>query len=336
MNRNIIKPWVVVLVAAFATACDKPDEGLAGASASPREIHAVGYLEPPEELRRLAFPVDGVIQKVHVRMGDFVQQGTALAELDFPLAERELARATARHASAVAELERLKAGIHPDLIAAAEARMKVAEEEMTHRKAEARRFHDLVGKRGVSEAEADQAAYESRAAEARWALAKSELEALKNQPRQEELELAEANLQVAGAEIEMAREHLERRTLRSPTHGTILEVMKREGEAFSTTAQNVAILFAPEGALQVRVEVDELDAHRISEGMKAVASIKGGGANASGTIQRIKPVMGRKTIFNRRATERMDLQIVEAWIKLNEQVDWTVGMEVDVVIHHEE
>jgi HlyD family secretion protein len=332
MTRNIIKPWLAVLAAACCTACEKPDEGEAGEDPSTRRIHAVGYLEPPGELRRLAFPEDGVIQRVHVGMGDLVKQGTALAELDSPLAERELARACAHHATAVAELRRLKAGIHPDLIAAADARLKVAAEEMKHREAEAIRFKSLVMSRGVSEAEADQAAHEARAAEARWVLSKSELEALRNQPRREELELAEANVKVAEAEIEMAREHLERRTLRAPADGRILEVMKREGEAFSNLAQDVAILFAPEGSLEVRVEVDELDAHKIKNGMEAVVSIKGDGAKASGTIDRIKPVMGRKTVFNRRATERMDLQVVEAWIQLKEPVDWTIGMEVDVEI----
>jgi hypothetical protein len=66
--------------------------------------------------------------------------------------------------------------------------------------------------------------------------------------------------------------------------------------------------------------------------MKAVVSPKGGATKADGVIVRIKPVMGRKTVFNRRATERMDLQVVEAWVELSDPTEWIMGMEVDVVI----
>jgi multidrug resistance efflux pump len=332
MNRTRYQPWFVLLTAISIAACDKPVEQNAVGEMAIREIHAIGYLEPPGELRRLSFAEDGIIHRVHVQMGESVKEGAILAELDSDLEERELAGAISRQVSAVAELKRLRAGIHPDLVAAAEARLKVAGEEMEFRKSEATRFNSLALKRGVSQSETDEALHLAKAAEARWALAKADLDALRNQPRPEEVSLAEAAIKEADAEVALAQEQLERRTLNAPCDGRVLEAMKREGEAFSTLGQDVAVLFAPEGGLQVRVEIDELDAHRIHAGMKAVVSPKGGATKADGVIVRIKPVMGRKTVFNRRATERMDLQVVEAWVELSDPTEWIMGMEVDVVI----
>jgi multidrug resistance efflux pump len=295
-------------------------------------IHAVGYLEPAGEIRRLAFPEDGVIVRVHVKLGDIVRAGEALAELDSALAQRELMVAEARHVAAVAELKQLKAGIHPDLIAAAEAQLGAAAEELRHRELEQKRFEALADKQGVSRSEADEAVHLLRTAETRWQLAQSRLEALRNQPRVEEVALAETRVSAAEAEVALAQERLVRRTLRAPVGGKVLDVLHREGESFSTMAEDVAVLFAPEGPTLVRMEVDELDATRVSVGMIAEARPKGSKSHASGVIHSIKPVMGRKSVFNRRATERMDLQVVEVWAQLDHPVDWKLGMEVDVMI----
>lgn len=326
----------MAFVCVFFASCGKQKTPAEASDVAKREIHAVGYLEPPGEMRRLAFGEDGVIERVYVAMGDAVKQGDVLMELESRLQDLELVRAQSRHGAAVAEYERLRAGVHPDLIAAAAAKMKVAQEEMSHRKAEEVRFKSLTESGGAAQADIDEAIYQARSAEARWAYAKADWEALKNQPRKEELALAEAAVKVAEAEVVLARERKGRRVLKAPADGRILEIMKREGESYSQLAQDVALLMAPEGALLVRAEIDELDAHHLQPGMKAEITHRGGKTQTQGTIARVKPVMGRKTIFQKSSTERMDLQVMEAWIEVPPDEKWILGMEVDVVIREGE
>ena len=57
-----------------------------------------------------------------------------------------------------------------------------------------------------------------------------------------------------------------------------------------------------------------------------------GGQHTEGQVRLIKALMGKKNVFARSATERMDLKIFETWIELPEDKDWPVGMEVTVEI----
>jgi multidrug resistance efflux pump len=326
------KLWWLLMVTISLPACDFRKKSVSETKVAPERIHAVGYLEPSGDIRRLAFHEEGIIQRVHVSMGDRVKKGDVLAELDSPLAEKHLVLAEARLATKKAAMAKLKSGMHPDAVTAAVARVRLAEAEYSHRTAEAERYEALIASRGVSTAEADLSRHEAVAAAARLALVKAEKDAIANQPRPEELSVAAAEVHEAETDVALSRIRLDRRTLTAPSNGQILEVMKREGESFSTLAMDVAILFAPEGELLVRAEIDELDAPRVKSGMGAVVRTKSGGSEILGQVVRIKPVMGRKSIFNRRATERMDLQIVEAWIIMDESVDWSIGMEVEIRI----
>jgi len=42
--------------------------------------------------------------------------------------------------------------------------------------------------------------------------------------------------------------------------------------------------------------------------------------------------MGKKSVFSRQATERMDLQIMEVRIELETSPSWPIGLEVDLEI----
>ena len=92
------------------------------------------------------------------------------------------------------------------------------------------------------------------------------------------------------------------------------------------------ILFAPTGPTEVRAEVDEQFFSYLGVGNLVNIQTREGSGQLKGKIRQIKPVMGRKSVFSRQATERMDLQIMEVRIEFENPPSWPIGLEVDLEI----
>jgi len=137
MSRRAAIIAAVVIVAALALIC-----ALWGRSLTPQTmlptptplveaeveeapVTAEGVIVPLKEAR-LSFAISGVLKKIHVQEGDYVQEGQLLAELDST--DLELAVRAAEDALALAEaqLAQLKAPPRPEEIAIAEAAYKSA------------------------------------------------------------------------------------------------------------------------------------------------------------------------------------------------------------------
>ncbi len=92
------------------------------------------------------------------------------------------------------------------------------------------------------------------------------------------------------------------------------------------------VLFAPAGEVDVRAEVDQNSIKDLQAGIVAQVKMNGDKNWISGKVRSIKPIMGRKSVFSREATERMDIQVIEVWIELDKPLGIPLGAEVDVEI----
>jgi len=331
--KSKISMWLVVALIVVSCSCKDRDAEMGNVSVmQPRSAHATGYVEPEGELRRLSFRSGGVIARMDVEVGDMIEAGGVLAVLDDSLERRRLTAAEALLALAEARRDQAMAGAHPDEIQMAEVSHRLAEIEMDYRERERERLLQLRAARDISGAEAEAAIFKAAATRAKVEEAEAAVALLKNQVRPEDRLLAEAEIQVARAEVEVAREQLRHRSLIAPGAGTVLEIIRRQGEAVSS-AGDFAIIFAPAGTLEVRAEVDEHFATRLMKGTKVTIRSRGSREFTAGTIRLIKPLMGRKTVFTREATERMDLQVIEIRVELADPPPWPIGLEVDVEIH---
>ncbi len=298
----------------------------------PKIIHGVGYLEPRGRLRRLAFQGSGVIQKIEHEIGAPVKAGDVVARLDDRIEASQLAAAGARLAVVEAKRDLTNAGAHPDAVKAAEARQQAAEVEMAFRRSERTRLEGLRDRRSVSGVDMDTAVFFDRTSTAFSEITRSELAKLKNQVRAEDRALLDAEAASAKAEVEAARSAVQTMVIRAPADGTVIEIFHYEGESVSNAPSEPVILFAPAGPLEIRAEVDEQFATQVKVGDKANVLSRGDTVQKQGVVREIKPVMGRKSVFTHSSTERMDLQILELRIELEEALSWPIGMEVDVEI----
>jgi RND family efflux transporter MFP subunit len=145
----------------------------------------------PQQIVRLATPVEGVIARLDVDRGDVVGKGQVLGRLESGVEEATLALAKAR--------ARNEHGIN-----AAQARVEFL-------RAKEGRAGKLVARSFASEATAEEARAEARVAE-------------------EQLNEAKLNHEIAGLEVWRSEALLRQRTLYSPIDGVVVERLLVPGE----------------------------------------------------------------------------------------------------------
>ena len=311
----------------------KPGAAVASNSTETRAtIRAVGYLEPRGKLRRLAFQSHGMIMEVYVDVGDHVKAGDIIAKLDDRIEQTALGVANARLVLAEANRTLTLAGAHPDAISIAESAFLTASEEMKYRDQEKQRMMAISDRRGVSAFERDAAIYQSSLSETKCAEAGAALELLRNQVREEDQTMLNAQVSLAKAEVKKAQELVNQKVLKTTLDGVIAERFLEVGQAISAAESTPVFLLAPAGPIDARVEVDERFSSRVQVGWKAQIRLPYSAQIYDGEIRLIKPVMGRKSVFSRDATERMDLQVLEVWVEVDGVSEVPMGSEVQVEI----
>jgi HlyD family secretion protein len=295
-------------------------------------VQAIGYTEPISELRQLTLDVDGVINKCHVTVGQPVGRGELLIELESSAEQAAVALSDADVALAEAELAQLLAGVNPYSIQAAERERDLLAENQRHAQQEHDRLRSL-SRTVVSAEQMDKA--ESQLRQTKIALARQEAELLqlRNFVREEDVGVARAKVAAARARLQLAEKQLERTRLRAPFDGVVLELLKREGDGLRMGDPRPVAVFADVSRLRVRAEVDERHAVRIRRGQSATIFGRNlGQQRFPGKVERVKSLMGDKTVFTNAPDERKDLDVREVLIDMDEGFTAPVGLRVDVAI----
>ncbi len=190
MNQNRIA-WIIVFTTAAGPlgACKPSAAGTDGKDKAKEAIHAVGYLEPREKLRRLSFQSHGVITQIHAKIGDSVKAGEVIARLDDAVEQSALTGAQAKLSMTEANRKLVLAGAHPDDIAALEA-----------------------------------ATFQAAFATLRVKKASAELGKANHQVRDEDRLLLDEAVKSACAEVVAAEVAMAQKTLKAPVDGKVVEI----------------------------------------------------------------------------------------------------------------
>src|SRR5581483_927851 len=170
---------------------------------------------------------------------------------------------------------------------------------------------------GGSAAPAELDAARTQAAQAALAAREreAELDALRHAVTAEVAAEAEAKVRLAEAAVAEAEQRLADTAVPAPFDGTVLKLLKREGEGVSTLTPEPVALFGDLSRLRVRAEVDERSAAAVAVGQPAEVSGRNlGGRSFAGRVVEVGRVMGGKTAFTRAASERKDLDVIEVVI----------------------
>jgi putative ABC transport system permease protein len=165
-------------------------------------------------------------------------------------------------------------------------------------------------------------------------VAEAELLHLRDYVRPEDRDLAETKVRLAEAKLAVARQQLADTSLAAPCAGTVLEILRREGEGVRLTDTDPVLLLGDLSKLRVRAEIDERFARLIRAGQEAVLFGRGlGDATLETRVAAVKAIMGKKTVFSRAATERKDLDVLQVFVNLPESFTAPVGLQLDIKVH---
>ncbi|MBS0521815.1 MAG: efflux RND transporter periplasmic adaptor subunit [Proteobacteria bacterium] len=260
-------------------------------------IAGAGLVEALGRNIEISTPVGGIVDKVFVRVGDRVSAGAPL----FRIEGRDKA----------AELKTREAAIPLN-----EAKIREAEAALADYRVQLKTAESLVDKRALSAEEfskrrANVAIYESKLAEAK------------------------ADLASAQAEVEQSRTDLERRVVRSPIDGEVLQLNVLPGAYASASVNDTALAMVGNvDRLAVRIDVDENDAWRFERGRPARASIRGNSdLTVDLTFEYVEPYVRPKKSLTGSSTERTDTRVLQVVYSFpNGKIPAYVGQQMDVFI----
>ncbi len=265
----------------------------------PLGVAASGIIEAVNENVRVGPPFEGLVTDVFVVVADQVKAGDPLFQLD----DRELrAQLTAREAA----------------IPPARARIEEQSYRVTDLGLQHKRLVPVHEKGYVSEDDLKRAWYAV-------------------QVTKRGLIRAEAELEQAIARRDETKLLLERLTVRAPRDGTTLQVKIRAGEYAKSEPAEPLILLGNTRQLQVRADVDEVNAPKVKPGSPGVAYLKGSTKQSIPlTFVRIEPYIVPKKALTGASTERVDTRVLQIIYRFDlPPFPVYAGQQVDVFIQSE-
>jgi multidrug resistance efflux pump len=232
-----------------------------------------------------------------------------------------------------ADAANVNVGVNPYKIKVTERAIERLREKLRHCRAEADRYRVMLGTKSTSQQDYEASETLRRQAEVELMEQEAELEHLKHFVTPENRALQETRVQQARANLDLAEERLRETRLLAPFNGTVLKLLKLEGEGVRTFEPEPVILFGDLSRLRVRAEIDERFVQRLAVGSQA--EIHGRnlfGKTHPGRVVSCEPIMGNKTVFTRAASERKDLNVLEVLIELGPDFRAPVGLQVEVKI----
>jgi len=244
--------------------------GQAAAVASSGEVahESRGHIIPAHKIQ-VSPKVAGMVTKINFDIGQTVEKGTILAELETVDYKADVNRAAATAAAAKARYEELSRGMRPEEKKRATAALEEA-------RAMRREIEDQVKRlraAGRAATEEDLVRAELKLGQAVQKVIQLEQEEkmMLDGARKERIDAAQAEWQAAEAELAKAQWRLDNCTIRAPVTGVILSKKAEEGDIVNPVAFNVSASLcelADLSDLEVELKIQERDIAKIFVGQE--------------------------------------------------------------------
>jgi len=297
-------------------------------------IAGAGLVEPRSENLKVAALVPGVVTKVHVHVGQCVQAGDLLFELDDRQRYADLIVQQAAVAEARAALSRARKAPRIEDLPPSVARVEKARAEMTAQKDQFERTKDLVSSKVLTQEDFIQRQQSYLAAQAALSLAEAEDARLRAGTWKEDLAVLEAQVARAESLLHHANIEIERLQIRAPIAGTVLKVDVRPGEYVGTPPGQTLLVLGDVTKLHVRVDIDEQDLPRFRPGLNGTGYVRGDSETPiSMTFVRVEPYAEPKKSLTNAGGERVDTRVLQVLYELQSPPDTVyVGQQIDVFL----
>lgn len=309
-------------------ASNKPDYPIARPNVV---LASPGRTEGRTETVQVGAAADGIVKEVFVKEGQRVQRGAKLAQIECQDVEASLLAAQAEAESAKQVKTRLVRGSREEERLAAEQRTRAAQAVLYESASRLKRMIELRDSKVIAPIDFDQSQRDYDVAEAKLKEARRNEEFVKAAALKEEIDKADADIRAADFRVAALHEKIVKCDVTAPIDGTILRVMIKAGEAYSTMTPQPLFTMSDLSVRRVRAEVDERDVSRVHVGQHVLVST---GADQDdrykGVVESVSNTMGRKHIQSGDPSEKSDRDVLEAIVRLKNGSDLPVGMRVIV------
>ena len=225
-----------------ATAPVKPDvpaspvpTAAPAASSGGVALESKGYIIPAHQI--LVSPkVGGMVVKLRITESQRVAKGDVLAEMEDTEYRADRDRAKAMLESARQNLSELEQGYRPEEIGQARAELAEADAQRVQLEADYKRSAEMLAKKVISREAYDSALSKYQAMERRVQRLQFALKLMEEGPRIERINVAQAQVGQAEAELAKAQWRLDNCIIRAPISGTILKKNAEEGSLVNPIA----------------------------------------------------------------------------------------------------
>lgn len=284
---------------------------------SPTVLAALGLVEGRGQPISLGAAADGVIQEVLVTDGQKVKAGDLLAVIGCEDVRAQIDLATAEAESARQARRRVLRGHRKEERAAAAQRTDAAQAVLTQAEQHLKRMDALYRKGEISRDAFEQTKRDFEVARADYRAAVDEQKLIDAGPLPEEKERADDEVAAADHNVKFAMDRLEKCNVRAPITGTILKVMTKVGESYSTLLPRPLFTVVDDSVRRVRAEVDERDIGKVKLGQAAIITADAyPGEQFDGRVIQISRSMSRKSVLSDDPAQMQDRDVLDVLIEL--------------------
>jgi multidrug resistance efflux pump len=300
-----------------------------------RSIAGAGLVEARRENIPIGVNVPGVVVEVFVKKGDRVKQGDPIFRVDDRDLKAQLRVYEASLASARAQWHKLKAAPRPEDVPPAEAAVEEARAKLNDAETAMSRTEKLYNRQMAPAGDWDKDRFAYYAARAALAKTLAELERLKRGTWKEDLDVAQAAVDLAQSQVDSININLERLVVRAPIDGEILQLNVRLGQYAAVAWREPMIVLGDVQRLHVRVDIDENDLPWFAKHAPALATLKGRpGVKFPLKFEYVEPYVIPKQSLTGSNSERVDTRVLQVVYSLPDDrpVDLYVGQQMDVYL----
>jgi HlyD family secretion protein len=270
-------------------------------SSADREVlTASGYVVPRRRVD-VSSKISGRVEDLQVDKGDMVRQGQMMARLDDREIRAQLEQTRAGRLAAEARLNELVAGSRPQEVERAKASLDEAEANFRTAQINLERASKLQRSGVMAKQLLDDAQNAHDVALAQVEVARENYELTRIGPREEQIDLARAQLAEAEAAIQWWETQLENTVIRAPISGTILERLIEKGEMVTTGfvsgrgAKSALVSIADLRDLEVELDISEAEIPRVHLQQECAVSPESyPDRNYEGWVREIAPEANRQ------------------------------------------
>ena len=238
----------------------------------------------------LGFRVPGRIEAIHCEEGQVVTSGDLLGELDPLPYEIKLAEARAALRQARAALAKMQSGYRSEEIKQAVAGRDQIRASLDLAEKDHERLANLFSQRAISKKDLDSITSTRNRLRAELTSAESSLALMRGGYRTEDVEAAEAAVELSEAQLREAENALSDTKLYAPSEGTVIARVSEPGTVVATGQPVYAVML--KDPIQIRTYVTESQLGSIRLGMKGRIV-----TDSHGSAQDSTPLEGRITFI---------------------------------------